>query len=70
LVTLIARCLGKFPTDRPSAAMLARELAAFADEAGVPALEKLPPPTQSADITKAWPRKRHTRAGTRVAATV
>ncbi|MGZ3407612.1 MAG: hypothetical protein ACXVAN_14280, partial [Polyangia bacterium] len=60
LADSIARCLAKSPKERPSAAALARELGAFADEAGARALEKLAPPSLIADITKASPKRRAT----------
>jgi hypothetical protein len=41
LSQLVARCLDKVPPARPTAAALAVELAAFADAAEAPRLEKL-----------------------------
>jgi serine/threonine-protein kinase len=41
LAELVSRCLQKEPAHRPTARELARTLAAFADERGVPALDEL-----------------------------
>jgi energy-converting hydrogenase Eha subunit C len=50
LTALVARCLAKEPSARPTAAALSAELAAFADAAEAPTMEKLAPPSKI-DIT-------------------
>jgi serine/threonine-protein kinase len=50
LCELVARCLAKEPSARPTAAELARQLGAFADAAGAPALTKLALPSK-VDVT-------------------
>jgi serine/threonine-protein kinase len=56
LALLIARCLLKDPTARPTAATLTAELRAIADELGAPSLEQVPEPVS--DPTVATPKRR------------
>jgi serine/threonine-protein kinase len=53
LSSLVARCLGKEPATRPTAAALAAELGAFADAAGAPALAKLAPASRGEATVRA-----------------
>jgi serine/threonine-protein kinase len=56
LAQLIARCLQREPGDRPRADAVAAELRAWADQAGVPSLERLP--VLGAELTVPTPRRR------------
>ena len=53
LSSLVARCLDKEPSARPTAASLSAELAAFADAAGAPPLTKLLPASRGEATVRA-----------------
>jgi serine/threonine-protein kinase len=53
LAELVARCLKRAPGERPSAAQMARELAALADAAGAPRLEAIARAHRELDATAA-----------------